>query len=104
MVFLATFVLSLYCFTLKSETGCLEIVDLGEGVRAHKQVQESMVENHINAEDVIKAYRFAMLKRNKEEKKMIVEEGEDFSLLISVRDKTIVSLEPHKSFKTEGNE
>jgi len=35
---------------------------------------------------------------------MIVEEGEDFSLLISVRDKTIVSLEPHKSFQTEGNE
>ena len=84
-------ILVISTLALNAETGRLEIVELGEGVRAHKQVRKSMEDNHIKPEDVIEAYKTAIVKRKKEET-VIFEEREDFVIFISMRDKMIVSI------------
>lgn len=89
--FFALFVLFFFYFNVRGEKGQLEIVDLGQGVLAHKQVQDSMMVNHISTEDVIEAYKAAMPKREKEDS-IIYEKRSKFAIYIDTEEKMIVSI------------
>lgn len=102
--FLVTFVLSFYCFTLKAETKRLEIVELDEGVRAHKYVQNYMKEHSISIKDVIDAYKAAMSKREEGSRKTIFEERESFVIYIAPEDKMIFSIGPNGPINEKGEE
>lgn len=98
--FFTLFVLFFFYLNVRAEKGQLEIVDLGEGVLAHKQVQDSMIVNHISTEDVIEAYKAAMPKREKEDS-IIYEKRSNFAIYIDTEQKMIVSIAMRHQVKDE---
>ena len=57
--------MSLYFFSAYPDTKALEIVVPGDNIHAHKYVQGYIKDHKQKTKDVIKAYKAAMLKREK---------------------------------------
>lgn len=89
--FLTLFFSFFFYLNVRAEQGQLEIVDIGHGVLAHKQVQDSMRENHISAEDVIDAYKAAMSNRETEGS-IISSTKEHFAIYVNTDKKVILSI------------
>ena len=99
IIFIISFLVSLYFFSVYSDTKELEIVELGDGIHAHKYVQDYIKDHNLRTDDVIKAYKAAMSKREAGNSEIIFEKSEDFVIFIEPEEKMIVSIGPNGPVK-----